>query len=209
MATELKAGVLGLDERQVDALRRAGVDTAQKLAQADAEALARRTGLAADDVRAWKSPAAQMAGESQSAPVRRRSLAVVYVILALIVITAVAVLYAVYAPAGLRTRVAQQEQKLAMAAQNSASVAAGYVDAAARDVGSANWGTAQNDLNQAGEQITFMEQIAPERMASAVEQARSRLGQAQEAVGRRDDSAARRITDLRDTLAPLSGSKSE
>jgi len=139
-------------------------------------------------------------------PVRpvRHSMTIAWVMLALVAIAVISVFYAVRSRGGAQARVAEQAQKLQAAVNRIASTAQGHVSAAASDVAGSNWGKAQDDLNQAGEEITSLEQIAPRSLRGAVEEARSRLGRAQEAVGRQDESAAQRIDDLKQAVSGLS-----
>jgi len=197
--------IAGLNENQSQALRQAGVDTVEKLAMIDLEAMAGRTGLGVEELRNLKAQAAAIAQRSPRTRPVRRSLTIAWVMLALVAIAVIAVLYAIWARAGAQALVAEQEQKLRAATARVASVAQGHVDAAASEVANRNWGEAQKELNQAGEEITFLEQIAPRAFRGPVEEARSRLGRAQEAVGRQDSSAAQRINDLKQAISDLSG----
>jgi len=197
----LNPGVVpGLDERQAQALKQAGVDTIEKLAVIDPDAVAKQTGLSADDLRRLKEQAHAAALRSVRPRRRSRSMTIAWVMLALIVIAAVSVLYAIRTRQGVGARLAQEEQKLAIASARVASDALGHVNAALSDVTAQNWGQTQNDLNQAGEDITLLEQIAPRSMKRAVQDARAGLGSAQEAVGRQDTAATERIEGLKDTL---------
>jgi hypothetical protein len=205
MAASRKPDIIaGLNESQAQVLRQAGVDTVEKLAAIDPEALAGRTGLGVEELRSLKAQAAAAQRCVAARPVRR-SMTIAWVMLALVVIAVIAVLYAIRARAGAQALVAEQEQKLRAATARVASIAQGRVDAAASEVANHNWGEAQRDLNQAGEEITFLERIAPRALRRGVEEARSRLGRAQEAVGRQDSSAAQRINDLKQAISNLSG----
>jgi hypothetical protein len=205
MTTELKAGALpGLDDPQAQALKRAGANTVEKLAEADVEALARHAGLSADVVRRLKAQAAATA-QGMERPRARRSPTVVYVILALVVITVIAVWYAVHVRAGAIALVAGQQGKLMVATARAASAAERHGDAAASNVGAGNWGLAQTNLDRVGDELTFIEQIAPRSSTRTVRAARVALGQAQEAVGRQDPAAAKRVDELKNALAELVG----
>ena len=207
MAAELKSGVVaGLDDRQAQALRQAGIDTLEKLAEADPEALARKTGLSADDLRRFKTQAAALI---QRAPARapRRSMARAYTMLALIVIAVIAILYARHVRSSTHAQLADQEQKLVLATARTATIALAHVDAAARNAAAANWSVGQDELTQVVEEINFLEQIAPRSLEGSVRRARSQLGDAQNAVGKRDQSATDRIKDLRATMSELAKAK--
>jgi type II secretory pathway pseudopilin PulG len=198
--------IRGIDERQAQALKQAGIDTIGKLAAMDPDAIAKRTGLSADDLHGFKTQAVAMVARAVGArPVRRRSMTLAWVMLALIVIAVVAILYAVKAPQGARARLAAAEQKLATASAWVASDAVGHISAAGSDVTASNWGQAQNDLNEAGKDITLLEQIAPSQFSGDVADARSALGRAQEAVGARDEAASQRIDEIRKALSRLTG----
>ncbi len=133
----------------------------------------------------------------------RRSRPVAWVVLALILIAVLAVLYAERVRAGMGARLADQEVKLAAAARRIAADGLARADDAASDVGRGNWGLAQTDLNRAGDEITFLEQIAPRSLVRDIREARSRLGPAQEAVGRQDQSSSQRTAELREVFARL------
>jgi len=207
MAAALNANTIpGLDERQAQALRRAGVDTVEKLAAIDPDATASRTGLDVDDLRRLKAQATAVGQRSATVrPARRRSMTVAWIMLALIVIAVGSVLYAIRARAGAQALVAEQEQQLINATAHIASTAEQYVKDAATSVGEDNWGVAQNDLGRAGDEIAVVEQIAPRSLRGKVQEARSRLGRAQEAVGARDTTAIQRIDELKQALTDLSG----
>jgi hypothetical protein len=200
MATLSPEAIPGLDERQAQALKQAGVDTLEKLAVIDPEAMARQTGLSVNDLRKLKDHA--HAAAIKAARPRRvsRSMTIAWVMLALILIAVLAVLYAVRVRQGFGGRYAQAERKLEIACSRVASEALGHVGSASTDAASNNWGQAQNDLNQAGEDITFIEQIAPRSLTRAVQNARSALGSAQNAVGSQDTSTTERIDELRNAL---------
>lgn len=211
MATALDPNtVSGLDQRQADALKKAGVDTVEKLAAIDPEALAQQTGLGAEDLRKLKTrAAAAMTQRAARARPARRSMTVAWVMLALIVIAAIAVLYAIRVRAGAQAAVAKERQQLAVASAHVASIAQRHVDDAASNVGASNWGVAQNDLGGAGSEITVLEQIAPPDLVDRVRSARSQLGAAQNAVGAQDQSALQRIDELKQTLAKVAGAREE
>ena len=209
MATALDPNtVSGLDQRQADALKKAGVDTVEKLAGIDPEALAQQTGLGAEDLRKLKTrAAAAMTQRAARARPARRSMTVAWVMLALVVIAVLAVVDAARMRGFWRVDYAQQEGKLVAATGRTAAAALKQIEAAASEVSRSNWGAAQKHLNQAGEEITFLEQIAPPRLMGQVQEARSALGRAQEAVGSQDQSAAERIDEVNQTLAKLAGAR--
>lgn len=204
MATELKPGTpAGLDEARAQKLRQAGIDTVEKLAEIDADAVANQTGLSADDLRQLKTEAAVRA---PSVP-RRRSITTTHVMLVLIAIAVIAVFYGRWAAGRNATRLMEAQHKLTAAVARSATVALEHINAAAANVAGGNWGVAQTELNKAGEEITFLETIAPSDVSGNVRDARSSLSGAQDAVGSRDAAAAQRIDDLKAAVSKLSGAK--
>jgi len=211
MATPLDAkAVPSLDERQAEALRQAAVDTVEKLAAIDPDAMASRTGLRVEDLRRLKAQAAASAEAEAKAPPAPRVGAMVYFVLALILVTIVAIIYARWAPSQARALSAEQEQQLIHATAHVASIAEGYVESAASNIGAGNWGLAQSKLGRAGEEVTVLERIASHhRLGGRVRDVRSQLGRAQEAVGAHDKSALQRIDNLKSSLAELSGAGQE
>ncbi|HUT74558.1 MAG TPA: hypothetical protein VM221_06960 [Armatimonadota bacterium] len=210
MSTELKPGALaGLEERHAEALRQAGVDTVEKLAEMEPETTASRTGLSADDLRRFKAQATALThpapAPAPAAP--RRSLTTAWVMLALVIITVIAVLYAGRVRAGARAQLADQEQKLAVATARTAEIAQAHVNAAASNLARGNWGLAQQNLDEAGREVTFLEEIAPRRFAGTMRQVRSSLGRAQDTVSAKDRAAPERVGDLNDALAEVAAAK--
>jgi hypothetical protein len=208
MSTELKPGALaGLEQRHAEALRQAGVDTVEKLAEMEPETTASRTGLSADDLRRFKARAMALTHPAPPPAAPRRSLTTAWVMLALVIITVIAVLYAGRVRAGARAQLAEQEQKLAVATARTAEVAQQHVNAAASNLARGNWGLAQQNLDEAGREVTFLEEIAPRGFAGAVRDIRSSLGRAQDTVSAKDRAAPERVGDLNDALAEVAAAK--
>lgn len=211
MAAPLNPGaVAGLDERKIQALGRAGVDTIEKLASLDVDSVASQSNIAVEELRRMKTQAAALVERPPvAATPARRSMTLAWVILALIVIAVIAVVYAGRVRAAAGTQVAEQEQKLVVAVAHVGLAADRRVESAAANIGAGNWGLAQQNLGRAGDEIAALEQIAPRKVAGKVREARSRLSRAQEAVGAKDRAALERINELRETLGGLSGAGAE
>jgi len=197
--------VSGMDERQAQALTQAGVDTVGKLAAMDPDATAKRTGLSADDLRRFKTEALAMVERAARARPMRRSMTLAWIMLALIVLTAIAILYAIRVRAGAQALVAEQRQQLADATAYIASLAVDPVKTAASEVGRGNWGGAQDALGRVGQELNVLERVAPREMRDKVGEARSALGRAQTAVGARDEAASQRIDEIQKALGELAG----
>lgn len=203
MATELRARIVtGLDDRQVQGLRQAGVDTVEKLAGADAEAVAAKAGLSADEVRRLKAAAAAFLYHPAAAA-RRQGPTVAYVMLALVLITVIAIFVAVKAPQAARARAASLEHKLELAAGIPAAAAQKAAKDAAESVAASDWGVAQRNLDKAGAEITTLEDIAPDKFKGMVRDARSQLSRAHEAVAAHDGDSAQRVKELADNLGRM------
>jgi len=135
----------------------------------------------------------------------RRSWAVVWVMLALIIIAALAILYAVRVRSGVGTIRAEQQQKLIIATSYIASEALKDADAAAANIGGGNWGLAQKDLGRLSDKVTLLERIAPGDLMGKVREVRSSVSDAQRSVGSNDRTALQQIDEMKSPLGDLAG----
>jgi hypothetical protein len=141
---------------------------------------------------------------AESAP-RGRSLAVLWVILALIIIAALAILYAARVRSGVGTIRAEQHQKLLVASAYVAAQGIKDLDAAASNIAAGNYGLAQKDLGSLSDKVALLERIAPSDLIGKVRQVRSSLSTAQRLVGANDRSALEQIDEMKLPLSALAG----
>jgi hypothetical protein len=200
MSERSLSDAVGIDASAVEALRRAGVQTVQQLADADPDAVAMASGVPVERIRDWQQRARRTGAKAGPSPVAKGWLVgVIGVVIAIILGWALIAIGSAKIRKAEGIRVAS-EAKLRIAVAYAANEAIEELRQARLALGNQNWGSAQTTLSQVGTRVKLINDVAPDSETDRVNEIQQLLDDLQAAVGQQSADASQKLDALEAAL---------